>query len=60
MEDVNKRRLNFLSLSELEYGSTRVRLHLTKLIMSWRNRDDIERTQIHFFDVVVTIAVVVS
>ena len=45
MDDVNKRRLNFLSISELdfgsqEFGSTRVRLRLTKL-MSWRNRDEI-------------------
>ena len=43
MGDVNKRRLNFLPLSEFDYGSKefgskRVRLHLTKL-MSWSNRD---------------------
>ena len=36
MEDVNKRRLNFFSLAEPEYGSKefglkRVRLHLTKI-----------------------------
>ena len=43
MEDVNKRRVNFLSLSDLEYrskefGSNRVRLHLIKLV-SWSNCD---------------------
>ena len=43
MGDVNKRQLNFLPLSEFEYGSKefgskRVRLHLTKL-MSWSYRD---------------------
>ena len=43
MEDVNKRRLNFLSLFELgygsyEFGSKTVRLYLTKL-MSWSYRD---------------------
>ena len=66
MEDVNKGRLNFLSLSELEYGSSafsskRVRLHLTKLI-SWTYRDRlIERTQIHFLsDVFVAVAVVTT
>ena len=36
MEDVNKQQLNFLSLSEVEYGSEefgtkRIRLHLKKL-----------------------------
>ena len=43
MKDITKRRLNNLSLSEVEYvslqfSSKRVRLHLTKL-ESWSNRD---------------------
>ena len=43
-EEVHKRRRNFLSLSELEYGSLefnfgRVRLPLTKLV-TWSNRDE--------------------
>ena len=66
MEDVNKRRLNFLSLFELEYGSYEfgsktVRLYLTKL-MSWSYRAiEIERTQILFLsDVFVNVALVVS
>ena len=63
MEDVNKRQLNFLPLSELEYvsqefGLKRVRLRLTKQ-MSWSNRKEIERTQIHYLsDVFVDVAVV--
>ena len=43
-EEVHKRRRNFLSLSELEYGSQefafrRVNLHLTKLV-TWSSRDE--------------------
>ena len=52
MEDANKQRRNFISLSELGYGHLkfsirRVRLHLTK---KWEGRMAIkaERTQIHF------------
>ena len=51
--DVNKRRRNFLSLSELEYGclefgSVRVRLHFTKYA-NWTNRDrDIKNANLLF------------
>jgi len=53
MEDLNKRRLNFLSLSEhglnlnmalRNSAKKEFALHLTKL-MSWRNCNEIERTQ---------------
>ena len=51
MEDVNKLLLNFLSLSDLEYGSYEFGLI----------RIEIERTQIHFSsDVFVAVAVLVS
>ena len=53
MEDVNKRRLNFLSLFELEYGSQE--------FGSKEFAKEIERTQIHFLnDVLVAVTVVVS
>ena len=61
MEDVNKQRRNFISLSELGYGPLkfsfrRVRLHLTKEkggIIAIKT----EGTQIHFLsDVLVTVA----
>ena len=61
MEDVNKQRRNFISLSELGYGPLKfsfgmVRLHLTS---KWVGIITIktERTQIHFLsDVLVAVA----
>ena len=52
MENVNKQRRNFISLSEPGYGRLkfsfrRVRLHLTKLV-GRNNLYKTERTQIHF------------
>ena len=61
MEDVNKQRRNFISLSELGYGPLKfsfgmVRLHLTSkwvVIITIKT----ERTQIHFLsDVFVAVA----
>ena len=58
MEDVNKERRNFISLSELGYGPLkfsfrRVRLHLKKGIIASKT----EETQIHFLcGVLVTVA----
>ena len=54
MEDVNKQRRNYISLSELRYGPlkfsfSRVRLHLTKYLGIRIILIKTERTQIHFF-----------
>ena len=60
MEDVNKQRGNFVSLSELEFGPLnfsfrRVRLQLTKWVGIIPIKT--ERTQIHFLrDVLVAVA----
>ena len=60
MENVNKKRRNFISLSELENGPLefkfrRVRVHLTKQVRISAIKT--EKTQIHFLgDVVVAIA----
>ena len=54
MGNVNKRRRNFISLSELEYGPLkfnfrRVCLHFTKEVgRNNKNCDKDERRQIHF------------
>ena len=63
MEDVNKRRLNFLSLFELEYGSyefgSKEFACVCKLVEVIAK--EIERTQIHFLnDVLEAVTVVVS
>ena len=61
MEDVNKQRRNFISLSELEYGLLkfsfrRFRLQLTKLV-GRNNRYKDLKIQIHFLsDVLVAVA----
>ena len=66
MDDIKKWMLNFLSLSELEYGSLEfgskgVRSHLT--ICKWVVviAIEIERTQIHFLSTIfMAVAIVVS
>ena len=61
MEDVNKQRRNFISVSELKYGPLkfsfrRVGLQLTKEL-GRNNRYKTERTQIHFLsEVLVAVA----
>ena len=59
MEDVNKQRRNFISLSELGYGPLefnfrRVRLHLTKKV-GRNNHDKDRKKQIHFLSEVLVV-----
>ena len=62
MEDVNKQRRNFISLSELEYGPLkfsfrRVRLQLTKQVGRNNRYQDKKKTKKHFLsDVLVAVA----